>query len=343
MAWPRYAIAKAVRRPACRGLCRPVETNEAFCRADARGARAATGEVREEDAGRAYPVGEIRRDRLNVNGGAIAPATPSASGARLADELEGTQTAKPKRALLCLRRRRPGRGHLAGVQRALPFCPQPSNSPQRDERTCYRPRRASSRTSAAKTADAIAVLTFDCLTCREHLRPRHTEELNAHLDAIERDSTLRGVVLNSAKPGIHRRRGPALALHGLMNALRDGEFGQRVQPARRARCRPPLRFTCPGGGFEVCPRATPLRHAGQGHGRLPEVQLGILPAWGGSTRSRASSVRPKRSASSRRQNGRRKQALKLGVDDLVPHESFAVALAKVAKAGHNRIARPRWR
>ena len=53
------------------------------------------------------------------------------------------------------------------------------------------------------TADAIAVLTFDRPDSAANIFDRATlEELNAHLDAIERDSTLRGVVLTSAKPGI---------------------------------------------------------------------------------------------------------------------------------------------
>ena len=78
---------------------------------------------------------------------------------------------------------------------------------------------------------AIAVLTFDRPDSTANIFDRATlEELNAHLDAIERDSTLRGVVLTSAKPGIFIA---GADLHSLstapMNALRDiVEFGQRV-------------------------------------------------------------------------------------------------------------------
>ena len=81
------------------------------------------------------------------------------------------------------------------------------------------------------TADSIAVLTFDRPDCAANIFDRATlEELSAHLDAIERDSTLRGVVLTSAKPAIFIA---GADLHSLstapMNALREMvEFGQRV-------------------------------------------------------------------------------------------------------------------
>ena len=65
---------------------------------------------------------ELPRDRLNVNGGAIALGHPvGATGARLVlTQLEGT-AAPPRRApgaRLALRRRRPGRRPLAGGPRS---------------------------------------------------------------------------------------------------------------------------------------------------------------------------------------------------------------------------------
>jgi 3-hydroxyacyl-CoA dehydrogenase/enoyl-CoA hydratase/3-hydroxybutyryl-CoA epimerase len=194
------------------------------------------------------------------------------------------------------------------------------------------------------TADAIAVLTFDRPDSAANIFDRATlEELNAHLDAIERDSTLRGVVLTSAKPGIFIA---GADLHSLstapMNALREMvEFGQRVFSRLAALPLPTaaaIHGACLGGGFEVCLAcdfrlATPDKATKLG---LPEVQLGILPAWGGSTRLPRLIGLPK--ALGLILAGKTvvaKQALKLGmVDDLVPRESLlAVALAKVAKAG----------
>lgn len=194
------------------------------------------------------------------------------------------------------------------------------------------------------TADAIAVLTFDRPESAANIFDRATlEELNAHLDAIERDSTLRGVVLTSAKPGIFIA---GADLHSLstapMNALREMvEFGQRVFSRLAALPLPTaaaIHGAALGGGFEVCLAcdfrfATPDKATKLG---LPEVQLGILPAWGGSTRLPRLIGLPK--ALGLILAGKTvvaKQALKLGlVDDLVPHESLlAVALAKVAKTG----------
>jgi len=194
------------------------------------------------------------------------------------------------------------------------------------------------------TADAIAVLTFDRPESPANIFDRATlEELNAHLDAIERDSTLRGVVLTSAKPGIFIA---GADLHSLstapMNALREMvEFGQRVFSRLAALPVPTaaaIHGAALGGGFEVCLAcdfrfATPDKATKLG---LPEVQLGILPAWGGSTRLPRLIGLPK--ALDLILAGKTvvaKQALKLGlVDDLVPRESLlAAALAKVAKAG----------
>ncbi len=194
------------------------------------------------------------------------------------------------------------------------------------------------------TADAIAVLTFDRPDSAANIFDRATlEELNAHLDAIERDPTLRGVVLTSAKPGIFIA---GADLHSLstapMNALRDiVEFGQRVFSRLAALPLPTaaaIHGAALGGGFEVCLAcdfrfATPDKATKLG---LPEVQLGILPAWGGSTRLPRLIGLPK--ALDIILAGKTvvaKQALKLGmVDDLVPHESLlAFALAKVAKVG----------
>ncbi len=194
------------------------------------------------------------------------------------------------------------------------------------------------------TSAAIAILTFDRPDSAANIFDRATlEELNSHLDAIERDSTLRGVVLVSAKPGIFIA---GADLHSLstapMNALREMvEFGQRVFSRLAALPLPTaaaIHGACLGGGFEVCLAcdfrfATPDKATKLG---LPEVQLGILPAWGGSTRLPRLIGLPK--ALDLILAGKTvaaKQALKLGmVDDLVPHESLlAVALAKVAKAG----------
>ncbi len=194
------------------------------------------------------------------------------------------------------------------------------------------------------TAAAIAVLTFDRPDSAANIFDRATlEELNAHLDAIERDSALRGVVLTSAKPSIFIAGADLHALSTApMNALREMvEFGQRVFSRLAALPLPTaaaIHGACVGGGFEVCLAcdfrlATPDKATKLG---LPEVQLGILPAWGGSTRlPRLIGLPAALNLILAGKTVGGKQALKLGmVDDLVPHEKLlAVALAKVAKAG----------
>jgi 3-hydroxyacyl-CoA dehydrogenase/enoyl-CoA hydratase/3-hydroxybutyryl-CoA epimerase len=224
------------------------------------------------------------------------------------------------------------------TQLAIPVINSPQPSPAPTPREFKNVRRE-------VTADAIAVLIFDRPDSAANIFDRATlEELNAHLDVIERDSTLRGVVLTSAKPAIFIA---GADLHSLsaapMNALREMvEFGQRVFSRLAALPLPTaaaIHGAALGGGFEVCLAcdfrfATPDKATKLG---LPEVQLGILPAWGGSTRLPRLIGLPK--ALDLILAGKTvaaKQALKLGmVDDLVPHESLlAVALAKVAKVGH---------
>ena len=223
------------------------------------------------------------------------------------------------------------------TQLALPVMNEPKSPPAPAPREFRNVR-------SEVTADAIAVLTFDRPDSAANIFDRATlEELNVQLDAIERDSTLRGVVLTSAKPGIFIA---GADLHSLstapMNALREMvEFGQHVFSRLAALPLPTaaaIHGACVGGGFEVCLAcdfrfATPDKATKLG---LPEVLLGILPAWGGSTRLPRLIGLPK--ALDLILAGKTvaaKQALKLGmVDDLVPHESLlAVALAKVAKAG----------
>ncbi|MEY4199056.1 MAG: Fatty acid oxidation complex subunit alpha [Verrucomicrobiota bacterium] len=127
-----------------------------------------------------------------------------------------------------------------------------------------------------------------------------------------------------------------------MNALREMvEFGQRVFSRLAALPLPTaaaIHGAALGGGFEVCLAcdfrfATPDKATKLG---LPEVQLGILPAWGGSTRlPRLIGLPQALDLILAGKTVVAKQALKLGlVDDLVPRESLlAAALAKVAKAG----------
>jgi len=177
----------------------------------------------------------------------------------------------------------------------------------------------------------ICVLTFDRPDSSANIFDMATlTELNDHLGAIESDSQIRGLVLASAKKSIFiagadlhslSQRGDAEALRSLV------ELGQSVFN-RIAALRIPtvaaIHGACAGGGYEIClacnyRMASPDRATKIG---LPETQLGILPAWGGTTRLTRLIGLPK--ALDIILNGKMvaaKPALKFGmVDELVPKE-----------------------
>jgi 3-hydroxyacyl-CoA dehydrogenase/enoyl-CoA hydratase/3-hydroxybutyryl-CoA epimerase len=136
----------------------------------------------------------------------------------------------------------------------------------------------------------VHILTFDRPDSVANIFDAATlRELNDQLDGIERGAS--GVVFISAKPGIFIA---GADLHALETLTGDGlrefiELGQNVFN-RIAGLRIPsvaaIHGACVGGGYELCLAcrwriATADRATKIG---LPETQLGILPAWGGSTR-----------------------------------------------------------
>ena len=142
------------------------------------------------------------------------------------------------------------------------------------------------------TDDQICVLTFDRPDSSANVFDRATiEELNRHLEFISGSPKLKGVVLTSAKPSIFIA---GADLHALAGASAGDlasliELGQTVFDRLAALSVPTvaaIHGACVGGGYEVCLAcdarfASPERATKIG---LPETQLGILPAWGGSTR-----------------------------------------------------------
>lgn len=101
---PVYAIAKAEERTGLPvNAADLIEINEAFAAQTLAVLKCCESEkFAKKMLGRAYPVGEIRRDRLNVNGGAIALGHPvGASGARLVlTSLKELKRQNLKRALV---------------------------------------------------------------------------------------------------------------------------------------------------------------------------------------------------------------------------------------------------
>src|SRR5216110_3572337 len=141
--------------------------------------------------------------------------------------------------------------------------------------------------------DHICVLTFDRPDSGANIFDAATlEELNEHLDAIEKDPSLRGLIVASAKKSIFVA---GADLKTLLQAAKTGEmrgFIERGQEVfnRLANLKIPtiaaIHGASAGGGYEVA-LACDYRIASDAPATrigLPETGLGLLPAWGGCTR-----------------------------------------------------------
>lgn len=193
--------------------------------------------------------------------------------------------------------------------------------------------------------DGICLLTLDRAGSSANVfDPATLEELRGELDFIESQSgTLKGMILASAKRSIFIA-GLDLKAIG-ENASADQireiiELGQ-TQFNRIAALKIPtvaaIHGAAVGGGFEIS-LACDWRIASPDHSTkigLPETKIGLLPAWGGSTRLPRLIGLPKaldiilggKTPSAR-------AALKLAmIDDIVPAENLIAFAAKKIKEG----------
>ncbi|RMF76837.1 MAG: fatty oxidation complex subunit alpha [Acidobacteria bacterium] len=140
--------------------------------------------------------------------------------------------------------------------------------------------------------DGVIVVVFDKPDSSANTFDRRTlEELDTVLAGIEQDASCRGVVFASAKETIFVAGADLVELSRLdPDGIRAiGAFGQRVfqrVAALRVPTAAAIHGACLGGGFELA-LACDWRVASDDKATrigLPECQLGILPAWGGSTR-----------------------------------------------------------
>jgi 3-hydroxyacyl-CoA dehydrogenase/enoyl-CoA hydratase/3-hydroxybutyryl-CoA epimerase len=187
------------------------------------------------------------------------------------------------------------------------------------------------------------VLRFDQAGSSANLfSPETLAELNAHLDDIAADASLRGLVFISGKDRVFHA---GADLRGLEKMDREHlvQFLKQGQDVftRIAHLKIPsvaaIHGVCLGGGCELALACT-YRIATQDSATkigLPETRLGILPAWGGSTRL------PKLIGVTRAlkiilggQTPSAKQALRYGmIDAIAPRELLLSAALKLLQKG----------
>src|SRR5258706_9716005 len=139
------------------------------------------------------------------------------------------------------------------------------------------------------TAEQICVLTFDRPGSAANIFDLTTlGELHEHLNAIEKDSEIRGLVLASAKKSIFVAGADLHSLsqgvdeQGLREVAELGQSAFNRIAALRIRTVAAIHGACVGGGYEIC-LACNYRVASTDKATkigLPETQLGILPGWG---------------------------------------------------------------
>src|SRR5262245_14897659 len=194
----------------------------------------------------------------------------------------------------------------------------------------------------------ICVLTFDRPDSGANIFDAATlDELNEHLDAIESDPSLHGLIIASAKKSIFVA---GADLKTLLQAAKTGQMrgfierGQKIFN-RLAGLKIPtvaaIHGASAGGGYEVALACDyrvvsddPTTRIG-----LPETSLGLLPAWGGCTRlprlmgpEKAAEVILKGKLYSAQ------EALKLGlVDEIAPRDQLLDRAHEKLRTGKRKL------
>ena len=192
----------------------------------------------------------------------------------------------------------------------------------------------------------IVVLTFDAPGSGANVFNAATlAALGGHIERLAQESGVRGLVFASAKPSIFIAGADLKALAEASEAELTAmiETGQQVFNAIAALPFPTaaaIHGACLGGGLELALAcdwrvASPDRSTKIG---LPETQLGILPAWGGSTRLPRLIGLPK--AVDLILGGKQlvgKHARKLGlVDDVAPRERLIDRAVQLVARGKRK-------
>jgi 3-hydroxyacyl-CoA dehydrogenase/enoyl-CoA hydratase/3-hydroxybutyryl-CoA epimerase len=196
--------------------------------------------------------------------------------------------------------------------------------------------------------DHICLLTFDRPDSGANIFDAATlDELNEHLDSIENDASLGGLIIASAKKSIFVA---GADLKTLLQQARSGDLrafiahGQRVLN-RLATLKIPtvaaIHGASAGGGYEVtlacdCRVASddPVTRIG-----LPETTLGLIPAWGGCTRlPRLIGVEKAAEVIAKGKLYSVQEAMKLGlVDEIAPRDQLLDLSRKKLRAGKRKL------
>ncbi len=195
--------------------------------------------------------------------------------------------------------------------------------------------------------DHICVLTFDRPESGANIFDGATlAELSQHLDFIENDGSLGGLIITSAKKSIFIA---GADLKTLLQQAQSGDMrafiakGQRIFNRLAALKIPTIAAihgACAGGGYEVT-LACDYRIASDDPATrigLPETTLGLIPAWGGCTRLPRLIGAEK--AAEVILNGKlysAQEALKLGlVDEIAPRDQLIDAARKKLAEGKRK-------
>ena len=192
--------------------------------------------------------------------------------------------------------------------------------------------------------DHICLLTFDRPKSGANIFDAATlHELDEHLDFLESDTSLRGLIITSAKKSIFIA---GADLKTLLKQAQTNEMrafiaeGQRIFNRIAALEIPivaAIHGACAGGGYEIT-LACDYRVASDDPATrigLPETTLGLIPAWGGCTRL-PRLIGPECAAEGilRGKLYSAQEALKLGlIDGIVPRDQLLQAARKKLRAG----------
>src|SRR6266536_796380 len=196
--------------------------------------------------------------------------------------------------------------------------------------------------------DHICVLTFDRPDSGANIFDAATlDELNEQLDGVEKDASLRGLILASAKKSIFVA---GEDLKTLLQGAKTGEMREFIERGQQVFNRlanlgiptvAAIHGASAGGGYEVA-LACDYRVASDDPATrigLPETSLGLLPAWGGFTRlprlirgAKAAEVILKGKLYTAQ------EALKLGlVDEIAPRDQLLDRARQKLSAGKRKM------